>query len=184
MDDAMKPKDGGSIGFALLNGVRQPPQGSDLLSVSVSMSTQNTSDFEHAGCGYTYGGIIIGMGSGAGMAGSSFRDQFSGYSIAATAPNCSARKLMIRRHDVGTTHGASPTSTALASFPLSAATASEWTSLKVTANATHIVPSFGGTYKYHIPHCTPYWQCTALTITHFTILHSPLLLSIPHILTA
>jgi arylsulfatase A-like enzyme len=153
-DDAL-PKDGGAIGFALLKNAEQPAPGSKILSVQVDIRAESPAAESATGCSYIYGGIIVGMARK--NAGSIFRDQFSGYSIAVTGPwpgsNCTKAnaRLAVRRHDVGTTHGAAPTSELLASFPLGAVSMASWFALGVSANATHMVPHVGGVTYGAVP---------------------------------
>ena len=138
MDDA--GTDGAAIGFARLLDVAQPPSAGDKIRMSAGIKLGSTND--SASCYYTSAGLIVGMGA---SAGSDYRDQFSGYSVAITPPNCRGRdaRLTLGRHDVGATHGADPSFESLATASLGETSTAEWVQLQVEANSTHISATLG-----------------------------------------
>eukprot|EP01052_Picozoa_sp_SAG31_P047110 SAG31_NODE_9288_length_1304_cov_0.802490_1_plen_289_part_00 len=134
---------GAAIGFARVQGVQQPPSSSGSgvkLSVGIKLAASNDS----ATCHYRYGGVIIGMGSNEGSAGSDFRDEFSGYTVTLTPPDCIGEdaKITLGRHDAGTGHS-NPIFAALDSRTLVANTG-EWQQLTVVANGTHLSAGIDG----------------------------------------
>ena len=133
---------GGAIGFARVQGVQQPPAGRSEVKLRVDIKLAASND--SATCQYRYGGVIIGMGSKQGSAGSDFRDEFNGYTVTMTPPDCVGEeaKITVGRHDVGSGHSG-PSFVALSSRALAASTG-KWQQLEIVANATHLVVGIDG----------------------------------------
>lgn len=142
-DDAAS--DGAAIGFARLQGIQQPPPGSGGAGFKLGVGIKLTASNDSASCAYRYGGVVIGMGSKEGAAGSDFRDEFGGYTVTLTPPDCTGEeaKLTVGRHDVGPGHS-NPTFSALGSHKLAGTATGEWQQLLVAANATHISVGIDG----------------------------------------
>ena len=136
---------GVAIGFARLQGIQQPPPSSSGLKLVVGIKLAASND--SATCAYRYSGVAIGMGAKEGAAGSDFRDEFNGYTVTLTPPDCTGEdaKLSVARHDVGPGRS-TPVFTPLGSYELAASGVStgEWQQLQVAANATHISVGLDG----------------------------------------